>query len=213
MPSLQALSVFLAVTAVYSLVPGPAVLLIVSRSMLFGTRIGTASLLGVTTMNIAYIGFAALGVGVLVEAFPRLFLAVQWGGAAYIAWLAVQTIRHPVTAEQIGGARVARTGPRSVRAAWVEGVAVQGANPKAILYLIAFLPQFVDPQRGSVAMQMAVLCGLGTAIDVVILAGYAWIGGRAVRWITRPGAARTFSWIAGSLLMLAALGVSGIFQR
>ena len=60
---------------------------------------------------------------------------------------------------------------------------------------------------------MAVLCGVGTAVDVVILSGYAWIGGRAVRWITRPGAARTFSWIAGGLLMLAALGVSGIFQR
>ncbi|MGH8519330.1 MAG: LysE family translocator, partial [Panacagrimonas sp.] len=141
------------------------------------------------------------------------FLVVQWVGAAYIVWIAIQTIRHPVTAEQVSAANVGTATQRSVRGAWLEGIAVQGSNPKAILYLVAFLPQFVDPASGSIASQMAVLCAIGTAVDVAILAGYAWIGGRAVRWITRPGAARTFSWIAGSLLMLAALGVSGIFHR
>ena len=213
MPSIQALTLFLAVTTAYSLVPGPAVLLIVSRSMLFGSRVGAAAVAGISTMNVGFIVLAALGVGVLVEAFPTVFLAVQWIGAAYIVWIAVQTIRHPVTADQVVAAS-AGTGPsRSLRATWLEGIAVQGSNPKAILYLVAFLPQFVDPDAGSVATQMAVLCGLGTAVDIAVLAGYAWIGGRAVRWITRPGAARVFAWVAGGLLMLAALGVSGIFQR
>jgi threonine/homoserine/homoserine lactone efflux protein len=216
LPTLQALTLFLVVTAAYSVVPGPAVLLIVSRAMLYGSRIGAAAVAGITTMNIGFIVLAALGVGVLVEAFPSVFLAVQWIGAAYIVWIAVQTIRHPVTAEQVGTASDftgTRGMPRSVRGAWLEGIAVQGSNPKAILYVIAFLPQFVDPAVGSVATQMAVLCGVGTLVDVVILAGYAWIGGRAVRWITRPGAAKAFAWIAGGLLMLAALGVAGIFQR
>lgn len=217
MLTLQALALFLAVTTIYSLVPGPAVLLIVSRAMLFGSRIGAASVAGITTMNVGFIVLAAFGVGVLVETFPRTFLAVQWVGAAYIVWLAIQTIRHPVTAEQIGAAQQAPSGgtagPRSLRGAWLEGIVVQGSNPKAILYLAAFLPQFVDPAAGSVAVQMAVLCAIGTAVDVVVLAGYAWIGGRAVRWITRPGAAKAFAWTAGGLLMLAALGVSGIFQR
>ena len=213
MPSIQALAVFLAVTAAYSLVPGPAVLLIVSRSMLGGTRIGAAAVAGITTMNVGFIVLAALGVGMLVKSFPTVFLAVQWLGAAYMVWIAIQTIRHPVTAEQIAAAQVGRSTPRDLRSAWIEGIAVQGSNPKAILYLVAFLPQFVDPDAGSIAVQMAVLCGIGTAVDVVLLAGYAWIGGQAVRWIMRPGAARAFSWIAGGLLILAALGVSGIFQR
>lgn len=213
MPTLQALAVFLAVTTVYSLVPGPAVLLIVSRAMLFGSRIGAAAVAGITTMNIALVLFAALGVSVLVETFPRVFLVVQWLGAAYIVWLAIQTIRHPVTAEQLGAAKAVGATPRNLRGAWLEGLVVQGSNPKAILYLVAFLPQFVDPASGPAAVQMAVLCALGTVVDVVILAAYAWIGARAVRWITQPGAARAFSWIAGGLLMLAALGVSGIFQR
>ncbi|MCC2657536.1 MAG: LysE family translocator [Panacagrimonas sp.] len=215
MPTLQALTLFLAVTAAYSLVPGPAVLLIVSRAMLFGSRVGAAAVAGITTMNVGFIAFAALGVGVLVEAFPSVFLVVQWIGAAYIVWIAIQTIRHPVTAEQVSAAHTPGVGAtrRSLRATWLEGIAVQGSNPKAILYLVAFLPQFVDPGSGSVASQMAVLCGVGTVVDVVILSGYAWIGGRAVRWITRPGAARAFAWVAGGLLMLAALGVAGIFQR
>lgn len=218
MPTLQALALFLAVTTVYSLVPGPAVLLIVSRAMLFGSRIGAASVAGITTMNIGFIVLAAFGLGVLVQTFPRTLLAVQWVGAAYIAWLAIQTIRHPVTAEQIGAAQVSPSSasgapPRSLRGAWLEAIAVQGSNPKAILYLAAFLPQFVDPAAGSVALQMAVLCTIGTVVDVVVLAGYAWIGGRAVRWIMRPGAAKAFAWTAGGLLMLAALGVSGLFQR
>lgn len=212
-PSLQALALFLAVTTVYSLVPGPAVLLIVSRAMLFGSRIGAASVAGITTMNIGFVVLSALGVSVLVEAFPRVFLGVQWVGAAYIVWLAIQTIRHPVTVDQIGAAKDVKGKARSVRGAWLEAIVVQGSNPKAILYLAAFLPQFVDPAAGSVAVQMAVLCGIGTVVDVVILAGYAWIGGRAVRWITRPGAATAFAWTAGGLLMLAALGVSGIFQH
>lgn len=213
MPTLQALTLFLAVTAAYSLVPGPAVLLIVSRAMLFGSRIGAAAVAGITTMNVGFVVLAALGVGVLVETFPSVFLVVQWVGAAYIVWIAIQTIRHPVTAEQVNASNVGSTAPRSLRGAWIEGIAVQGSNPKAILYLVAFLPQFVDPASGSVASQMAVLCGVGTVVDVAILAGYAWIGGRAVRWITRPGAARAFAWIAGGLLMLAALGVAGVFQR
>lgn len=213
MPTLQALAVFLAVTAAYSLVPGPAVLLIVSRSMLGGSRVGAASVAGVTTMNLGFIVLAALGVGVLVETFPAVFHAVQWIGAAYIAWIAIQTIRHPVTAEQIGAAHVGRSTPRDLRGAWFEGIAVQGSNPKAILYLVAFLPQFVDPGSGSTASQTAVLCGVGTAVDLVILLAYAWIGARAVRWITRPGAATAFAWTAGGLLLIAALGVSGIFHR
>lgn len=213
LPTFQALALFLAVTAVYSLVPGPAVLLIVSRAMLFGSRIGAAAVAGITTMNVGFIVFAALGVGVLVETFPGVFLLVQWVGAAYIVWIAIQTIRHPVTAEQVGAAKADTATHRSVRGAWLEGIAVQGSNPKAILYLVAFLPQFVDPASGSIASQMAVLCAVGTVVDVAILSGYAWLGGRAVRWITRPGAAKAFSWIAGGLLMLAALGVSGIFQR
>ncbi|MGH8517238.1 MAG: LysE family translocator, partial [Panacagrimonas sp.] len=67
MPTVQALALFLAVTAGYSLVPGPAVLLIVSRAMLFGSRIGAAAVAGITTMNVGFIVFAALGVSVLVE--------------------------------------------------------------------------------------------------------------------------------------------------
>lgn len=212
-PTVQALAVFVAVTMVYSLVPGPAVLLIVSRAMQYGTRIGAASVAGITTMNLLFIVLAALGVGVLVEGFPRLFLALQWVGAAYIAWLAIQTIRHPVAPAQLASAPAATARPRSLRAVWFEGVVVQGSNPKALLYLVAFLPQFVDAQAGPVATQMAVLCGIGTLVDVLVLAGYAWLGGRAVRWTTRPGAARAFAWTAGSLLLLAALGVSGIFQR
>ena len=213
MPSIQALTLFLAVTAAYSLVPGPAVLLIVSRSMLFGPRVGAAAVAGISTMNVGFIVLAGLGVGVLVEAFPSVFLVVQWIGAAYIVWIAVQTIRHPVTAEQVRMTGSGAGTTRSLRATWLEAIAVQGSNPKAILYLVAFLPQFVDPESGSVASQMAVLCAVGTVVDVAVLAGYAWIGGQAVRWITRPGAARAFAWIAGGLLMLAALGVSGVFQR
>jgi threonine/homoserine/homoserine lactone efflux protein len=163
LPTLEALALFLVVTAAYSLVPGPAVLLIVSRAMLFGPRIGAASVAGISTMNVGFIVLAALGVGVLVESFPSVFRAVQWVGAAYIVWIAVQTIRHPVTADQVRAVNLGTASPRSLRAAWLEGIVVQGSNPKAILYLVAFLPQFVDPGAGAVASQMAVLCTVGTA--------------------------------------------------
>ncbi len=207
MVSLELLGLFLVVTTVYSIVPGPAVMLTVSQAMSYGPRASLRGVAGIAVMNLAYCGLAALGVGLLVQSFPAVFKGIQWIGAAYLVWIAVQTIRHPVTAESLAAAGARRpTG----RLFW-DGVAVQAANPKAILYLAAFLPQFVDPALGHLGLQMFALCLIGTIIDVPVLAAYGWLGGRAVRLATRPVYANVFAWVAGLLLIGAAAGVSGLF--
>lgn len=198
---------FLAVTTVYSLVPGPAVMLVVSQAMTWGERAALRGVTGISAMNLGHCVLAALGLGLVVQAFPAAFRAVQWIGAAYLVWIAVQTIRNPVTAERLNTA--AAKLPNRRRLFW-DAVAVQASNPKAILYLAAFLPQFVDPSRGSVGVQMGTLCLLGTLVDFPILAMYGWLGGRAVRLATQPRAAKAFAWVAGLLLLGAAVGVSGL---
>lgn len=198
---------FLAVTTVYSLVPGPAVMLVVSQAMTYGERAALRGVTGITAMNLGHCVLAALGLGLVVQAFPTAFRTVQWVGAAYLVWIAIHTIRNPVTAQRLEAAAANR--PARRRLFW-DAVAVQASNPKAILYLAAFLPQFVDPAKGAVGVQMGVLCLLGTFIDFPVLAMYGWLGGRAVRLATAPRAAKAFAWVAGLLLIGAAVGVSGI---
>jgi threonine/homoserine/homoserine lactone efflux protein len=182
-------------------------MLVVSQAMTYGERAALRGVTGITVMNLAYCVLAALGVGLVVQAFPAVFEAVKWIGAAYLVWIAIQTIRNPVTAQRLEAAAAGH--PARRRLFW-DAVVVQASNPKSILYLAAFLPQFVDPAKGSVGAQMGVLCLLGTVVDFPVLAGYGWLGGRAVRLVTEPRAAKTFAWVAGLLLIGAAVGISGI---
>ncbi|HKY91961.1 MAG TPA: LysE family translocator [Nevskiaceae bacterium] len=192
-------------TTVYSLTPGPAVMLVVSQAMTYGERAALRGIAGIMVMNLAYCVLAALGLGIVVQAFPTAFQAVQWIGAGYLVWIAIQTIRNPVTAQRL---EAAAAHPARRRMFW-DAVVVQASNPKSILYLAAFLPQFVDPAKGSVGAQMGVLCLLGTIVDFPVLAMYGWIGGRAVRLVTEPRAAKAFAWAAGLLLLGAAAGIAG----
>lgn len=207
LPPTEKLLLFLAVTTVYSLTPGPAVMLVVSQAMTYGERAALRGVSGITAMNLAYCVLAALGLGIVVQAFPAAFQAVQWIGAGYLVWIAIQTIRNPVTVERLEAA--AAEHPARRRLFW-DAVVVQASNPKSILYLAAFLPQFVDPAQGSIGTQMGVLCLLGTVVDFPVLALYGWLGGRAVRLATRPRAAKAFAWVAGLLLIGAAVGIAGI---
>ncbi|MFN6935654.1 MAG: LysE family translocator, partial [Tsuneonella sp.] len=163
----ERLYAFALMTAATSFVPGVSMLFVMGQTMRRGWRSGAAALAG---MQIGYIGWwllAALGLGTLASAFPRVFQALAIGGALYLAWMGVQSIR------RAGEGADAAPGDRKSIHAFRDGILVALGNPKSLVYIVALLPPFVDMQQ-PVPPQLLVLAVVSLVIDVI--AGAIYIG-------------------------------------
>lgn len=193
---------FLGVMAVMAVTPGPANLFAVATG---AGRGKAAALIGVAGMNAAtlvWFGAAALGLGALVKTFPEAFRLIALLGAVYVAWLglsAILTAFRPRDAET----PVAADGVRR-RGAFLDGFAVQIANPKAILFFTAVLPPFLDPDRPLVP-QLALFAAAVVGMDALSMSAYGLGGAALSRRMTDPRFRRGFGLFTGGLLLLAAV--------
>jgi len=173
--------------------PGPAVLLIVSQAMKRGFRRSLRGAFGILTGNAIYFVLSALGLGALLVASRTVFEVIKWIGACYLIFMGLRMILTKKAAEAEN-----TIAPRDD--SFRQALFVQLANPKAVVFFTALLPQFIDP-KGPVALQFFVLGVISTVIELPVLAlyGFAADKGRAVyarhtRWIER---------IAGGCLVAA----------
>jgi threonine/homoserine/homoserine lactone efflux protein len=157
MPSLSTYAVFLATGMALLLVPGPAVLYVVTRSIEMGRAGGLASVAGITTATVAHVTLATAGLSSLLLASRPAFDTVRYVGAAYLLLLGLRRL----LGRGLDEAEEAQA-PRTRRRAYVQGVVVNLTNPKTIVFVFAFLPQFVDPHAHRAWLQVLVL-GLGFA--------------------------------------------------
>jgi threonine/homoserine/homoserine lactone efflux protein len=197
MPSSSTYVVFLATAIALLLVPGPAVLYVVTRSIEMGRGGGLASVAGITTGTIAYVALAALGLSSLLLASTAAFDAVRFAGAAYLVFLGVWRLLGRGLAEAD-----AEAAPRTRRRAYMQGILVNLTNPKTIVFVFAFLPQFVDPDARHAWLQVLVLglsfCLLGFLSDSM----YALAAGTvADRLRGSTGIARVQRWFGGGVLV------------
>ncbi len=155
MPTASSFLVFGLAALLLLVIPGPSVLYIVTRSIAQGRSAGIASMLGVHTGTLVHIVFAAAGVSALLVASSAAFTVVKLLGAAYLVGLGV----HRLTRRSLDLTDAPALTRTSNRRLYVQGIVVNVLNPKTALFFLAFLPQFVDPDRGPVAGQ-AVLLGL-----------------------------------------------------
>jgi threonine/homoserine/homoserine lactone efflux protein len=164
MPHLSTFVVFVATALVLLAIPGPAVLYVVSRSIDQGRRGGLASVLGITTGTVVHITLATVGLSSLILASKAAFDAVKYVGAAYLIGLGIRRL----LTRKVEDAETARA-PRSLRRAYTQGILVNLTNPKTIVFIFAFIPQFVDPTARHVWLQVLVLglsfAFLGTLSD------------------------------------------------
>jgi threonine/homoserine/homoserine lactone efflux protein len=178
MLDLNTLPLFLTATIVLLLTPGPAVLYIITRSVDQGRRAGLVSVLGIEAGGLFHVAAAALGISAILMTSALAFEVVKYLGAAYLIYLGVQKLRSRVDVEQTEVVQ-----PDSLRRIFSQGVIVNVLNPKTALFFFAFLPQFVDPSRGSVAVQMVML-GILFLLTATITDGmYAVLAGTAGRWL------------------------------
>ena len=200
--SLEAWALFALTETVLCLTPGPAVLLVVASALTHGAAASLGAALGILSANVLYFALSATGLGAMLLASSELFWLVRWLGAAYLIWLGVRmvvgrsTLRSPAT-----------TGAGAGRRTFANGFVLQGANPKALLFFVALLPQFIDP-AGHVAMQIVVLGITSVAIELVVLVGYGAAAGRLHAAAENPRLVRVARGVAGTMLVTAGIGAA-----
>jgi threonine/homoserine/homoserine lactone efflux protein len=175
-----------------NLTPGADMLFCIAQGLRQGWATATAASAGIAAGGIVHVALAGLGLGAAVAALPWLFDVIRWVGVGYLLWLAVQMLRQPVARAEAPAQRL------SPSRAFLQGMVVNLSNPKVILFVLAFIPQFVDPQRGAVLPQFLLLGAIvalgGFVINAVagIMAGRLGRrvgGGAGGRWLGRVSAA------------------------
>jgi homoserine/homoserine lactone efflux protein len=198
----EKLAAFALVSGLTSLVPGPSMLFVLGQAMWRGTRSGVAALAGV---QLGYIGWwilAALGLGTLAAAFPLAFRALAVGGALYLGWLGTRALLHAGAGAEEDGEPARKPSLHAFR----DGVFVAMSNPKALVYIVALLPPFVDPHR-PVVPQLALLAAVAFAIDIAFGAIYIVAGSRLSAAMARPQTRRWLDRAVGAIFIVIGLGI------
>lgn len=199
--SLEAWLAFCVTETVLCFTPGPAVLMVVSASLGRGMRAGLYGGLGVIAANTLYFALSAAGVGALLLASREVFLAIKWAGALYLVVFGLRMLLSRSEAP-------AEPAPDFARRSFLRGFVVQGANPKALVFFVALLPQFVDP-TGPVGLQLLVLGASSAAIELVALGCYATAAARA-RSFARAGAVGPLRRVGGAFLVGAGARLAAV---
>jgi threonine/homoserine/homoserine lactone efflux protein len=173
-------ALFVAASLALTIVPGPAVLYIVARSVEGGRPAGLVSVLGIGVGGLVHVLFAAVGLSAILVSSATVFSVVKWLGAAYLVYLGLQRI---LARDEESTAVTVEREPLS--RVFSQGVVVNVLNPKTALFFLAFLPQFVDPSRGVVPAQIALL-GITFVVLALCTDGlYALLSGSAADWLRR----------------------------
>ncbi|MDX3103413.1 LysE family translocator [Nonomuraea angiospora] len=170
MPEISTLAAFCAATLALLVIPGPAVLYIVTRSVSQGRAAGVVSVLGVHTGSLVHIAAAALGLSALLAASATAFTIVKYVGVAYLLWLGVRKLMQREKGEQVLELRV-----QSKRRLFWEGFVVNVLNPKTALFFLTFLPLFTDPGVGPVGPQVLLFGMLWLVLGMVSDGAYAML--------------------------------------
>jgi threonine/homoserine/homoserine lactone efflux protein len=173
-PTEETFALFAAAALALIVVPGPAVLYIVAQSIDRGRLAGLVSAFGVAAGGLVHVTAAAVGLSALVVSSATAFTAVKLAGAAYLIGLGLVTLLRRSEVE-----RVDVPHERRLRRVFAQGIVVNVLNPKTALFFLAFLPQFVDPDRGAVAAQVLALGLLFVVLAVISDAVWALAAGTA----------------------------------
>ena len=202
--SLRLLLIFSITEFVLCLTPGPAVLLVISQAMKSGAAASLKGAAGILLGNAVYFVLSALGLSALLLSSATVFLIVKWAGAFYLIVLGLTMLlskNRPATNDQHVAA------PKRALRLFSEGLVTQLANPKAIVFFSALLPQFVSAD-GSVFTQFTILGVISLAIELLVLASYGWAAERGGRLILKGRFSLLTDRIAGGFLMCAGVGLA-----
>ncbi len=203
---LETLALFVPAALALNLAPGPDMMFCFAQGLKGGPRVGLAADFGVALGGMIHVTAAGLGLAALLASTPEAMAVLRWGGAAYLLWLAWSALNAPPVAAGVGNG--AALGSGAVGRAFRQGLTTNLLNPKFLIFVMAFLPQFVDPERGPVLPQFLIL---GTILNCggLIVNGLVGVfaGGFGKRLATDPRSERVLRRVSASVFAAMAVGV------
>ncbi len=212
MVSADRLLTFTTVAFVIIAIPGPSVLFTISRALAYGRRTAVITVLGNTSGVYVQALLVAIGLGTLVERSILVFSVLKFAGAAYLIYLGVTAFRHRRNLRDAMDAAVDELAEISTWRTIRDGFVVGFANPKAIVFFGAILPQFVNRQAGHVPLQMAVLALIFATVALLSDSAWGFAAGTARDWFAKSPRRLEMVGGAGGLAMIGlgtAVAVSG----
>jgi len=201
MLSNETFSAFFLASALLAIAPGPDNVFVLTQSALHGKLSGLVVVFGLCTGLLVHTAAVAFGVAVIFQASTLAFTLLKIIGAGYLVYLAWQVFR--ATPEQI---RMQSDQQKSLGTLYRRGIIMNVTNPKVSIFFLAFLPQFADPVRGPISLQMVALGGIFITATILVFGAIALIGGALGEWLNRSECAqRVMNWTAGTIFVGLAL--------
>ncbi|MCK9986983.1 MAG: homoserine/homoserine lactone efflux protein [Azoarcus sp.] len=187
---------FLAAAVVIAVSPGPGAVLSMATGLRHGYAVALRAILGLQTALLIQLAIVVLGLGAVLAASATAFLIVKIAGAGYLIWLGVRKWRAPVELLDDG------TAARDTRGVYLQGVLVNLTNPKAIVFMVALVPQFIDPQLPQWP-QFLIIATTMVGTDMVVMSCYALLAGRCRRWLRSPRMMKAQNRVFGGMFVAA----------
>lgn len=201
MLSIETLITFFTASILLGLAPGPDNIFVLTQSALRGKVSGLIVMLGLCTGLIVHTIAVALGVAIIFQTSAIAFSALKFIGAGYLIYLAWQAFR--ASTERI---QVAPDGIVNYRKLYCRGIIMNITNPKVSIFFLAFLPQFVDPTKGPVALQFLLLGGLFIIATILVFGGIALLAGTIGQWLNQSDRTqKVLNKVAGTVFLGLAL--------
>lgn len=207
MIDLSTLTAYIAVVLGFVFIPGPATLLTVARATSSGTKVGIATGAGIAAGDVFHTVMAMVGISAIIATSAALFSIVKYIGAAYLVYLGIRAIIEKTPANPAAGALAISAGK-----AFRQAILTEVLNPKTALFFLAFLPQFVRPENGSVMLQLTILGVIFVMLGLLSTVVFAVSAGRLGTFLRRNP--RVLKWqgkIVGGIY--CALGVRLALQQ
>jgi threonine/homoserine/homoserine lactone efflux protein len=196
---------YIVAAMVIILAPGPSVLFVIARAIAWGRKTAVFTVAGNVTGAFALSTLVAIGLGPILQKSDLAYAAIQWGGGLYLMYLGFDAIRHrKVHAEDMRNQGDIAPGiARSMR----DGFWVGALNPKGLVFYAAILPQFVDREKGSVALQLILLGAIFSLLAFISDGSWGLLAGTARQWLaTDPKRLEKLRATGGTVMII--LGIS-----
>ena len=192
---------FVLATTIMIALPGPSVLLTVAHSISFGWKNAIATVAGETMGIAVQLIVAAIGLTSLLNGVADAFEWLRWAGAAYLVYLGIRQWRSAGETIEINTSSVSRSN------LFIQGIVVTILNPKSIIFIAAFLPQFIDTTRPP-GLQFAVIVPTFLVITFTVASFWAFIAGHVRGFLQSQRAFQSVMRTAGGLMVIAGIGLA-----
>jgi threonine/homoserine/homoserine lactone efflux protein len=206
MLSVETVATFLTVSVLLGLAPGPDNIFILTQSALYGKLSGLTVMFGLCTGLVVHSLAVTFGVAIIFQTSAVAFAALKFAGAGYLIYLAWQALRASAETIESGSHPVT-----NYRKLYCRGIIMNITNPKVSIFFLAFLPQFADPAKGAVALQLLQLGGLFILATILVFGSIALLAGTLGQWLNRSARIQLIlNRLAGTVFLGLALKLATI---